>query len=138
MKKLFVLCSMLLCTISSSAQYTVFQPSNTPSQPYSPSPGYGIPFATYEPVQGYQQQQVKPRMQQVTMRGYYKKGGDWCYAPIRVGFVEDKVILLSIKTQYGWQNCESNAKDVGAFDSEEIRDNFNFKAYTMIRGMVYF
>jgi len=138
MKKLFVLCIMLLCSISVNAQYTVFHPSNTPSQSYSPSPGYGIPFATYEPMYNNQQLQSMPRMQQVTMRGYYIKGGDWYYTPIRVGFVEDKVILLSIKTQYGWQNCQSTAKDVGAFDSEEIRDNFNFKAYTMIRGMVYF
>ena len=138
MKKFLFLCSMLLCALSSSAQYTVFQPSNAPGQSYTPSPGYGIPFATYEPMYNNQQQQAKPRMQQVTMRGYYIKGGDWYYTPIRVGFVEDKVILLSIKTQYGWQNCQSTAKDVGAFDSEEIRDNFNFKAYTMIRGMVYF
>ena len=83
-------------------------------------------------------QQTKPRMQEVTLKGYYMKGNDWYYTPIRVGVIGDEVRLLSAKTQYGWSNCGSKASDVGAWDSEEIRDNFNYKAYTTIYGTIYF
>lgn len=44
-----------------------------------------------------QQQQVKPKMQEVTLRGYYKKGNDWYYMPIRVGVIGEEVWLLSCK-----------------------------------------
>ena len=60
------------------------------------------------------------------------------YTPIRVGVVGDEVRILSAKTQYGWINCGAIANDVGAWDAEEIRDNFNYKAYTTIYGTIYF
>jgi hypothetical protein len=77
-------------------------------------------------------------MQEVTLKGYYKKGNDWYSMPIRVGVIGEEVRLLSIKTQYGWSNCGNKASEVGAWDSEEIRDNFNYKAYTTIYGTIYF
>jgi hypothetical protein len=77
-------------------------------------------------------------MQEVTLKGYYKKGDDWYYTPIRVGVVGDEVRILSAKTQYGWINCGAIANDVGAWDAEEIRDNFNYKVYTTIYGIIYF
>ena len=67
-----------------------------------------------------------------------KKGNDWYYTPIRVGVIGDEVRLLSAKTQYGWSNCGSKASDVGAWDSEEIRDNFNYKVYSTLHGTIYF
>ena len=77
-------------------------------------------------------------MQEVTLKGYYKNGNNWYSTPIRVGVIEDKVLVLSVKTQYGWMNCGNAASSVGAYDTEEIRDNFNYKAYTYNYGMVYF
>lgn len=77
-------------------------------------------------------------MQEVTLRGYYKKGDDWYYTPIRVGVIGEEVRLLSTETQYGWSNCGNKASEVGAWDSEEIRDNFNYKVYTTLYGTVYF
>ena len=77
-------------------------------------------------------------MQEVTLRGYYKKGNDWYHMPIRVGVIGDEVRLLSVKTQYGWSNCGNAASYVSTFDSEEVRDNFNFKAYSVQFGTVYF
>ena len=137
MKKLLFICSMMVVSLTASAQFTEFRSIySTPQPSYTPSPGYGIPFATYESLQS--RQQARPRMQEVTLRGYYKKGNDWYSTPIRVGVIGDEVRLLSAKTQYGWSNCGSKASSVGAWDSEEIRDNFNYKAYTTIYGTIYF
>ena len=141
MKKVLFVCSMLVATLTASAQFTTFRSIySTPQQSYTPSPGYGTPFTIYEPVYGnpYQQQQARPKMQEVTLRGYYKKGNDWYYMPIRVGVIGEEVRLLSIKTQHGWSNCGNKASEVGAWDSEEIRDNFNYKAYSTLCGTVYF
>ena len=92
-----------------------------------------------EQSQTYQQQPARPRMQEVTLKGYYKKGDDWYYTPIRVGVIGDEEVrVLSVKTQHGWMNCGNAASSVGAFDSEVIRDNFNYKAYTTIYGTIYF
>jgi hypothetical protein len=78
-------------------------------------------------------------MQEVTLKGYYKKGDDWYYTPIRVGVIGDEEVrVLSVKTQHGWMNCGNVASSVGAFDSEVVRDNFNYKAYTTIYGTIYF
>ena len=138
MKKLLLLISMMLGAFSVNAQFMVYRPYNAPNTSYTPSPGYGIPFSTYEPLPNYQQRSDSPQIQQFTLKGYYKKGNGWCYTPIRVGVVADEVRLLSVKTQHGWSNCGSTASDVGAWDSEEIRDNFNYKAYTTLYGTVYF
>ena len=152
MKKLLFVCSMIAVSLTASAQFTVYQNVETPQPSYTPSLGYGVPFTIYDPLpssayqspySGYpsqriQQQPAKPKMQEVTLKGYYKKGDDWYYTPIRVGVIGDEVRLLSAKTQYGWSNYGSKASDVGAWDSEEIRDNFNYKAYTTIYGTIYF
>ena len=154
MKKILFVCSMIVVSLTASAQFTVFRSVETPRPSYTPSPGYGSPFMIYQPsqssyyrnpyreevgqAQSYQQQPVRPRMQEVTLKGYYKNGNNWYSTPIRVGVIEDKVLVLSVKTQYGWMNCGNAASSVGAYDTEEIRDNFNYKAYTYNYGMVYF
>ena len=145
MKKMMIACCMLFGTVTASAQFTVYQSVETPQRSYTPSMGYGVPFTIYEPVEvaprrgySYQQQPAQPKMQEMTMRGYYKKSDGWYSAPIRVGVIGDEVRLLSIKTQHGWSNCGSVANEVGAFDPEEIRDNFTFKAYSSLYVMVYF
>ena len=141
MKKIIFTSMMLLGTMSASAQFTVYQPVEVPSTTYTPSPGYGTPFTIYEPVYAnpyQQQQQARPKMQEVTLRGYYKRNGDWYSMPIRVGIIGEEVRLLSVKTQQGWSNCGSTASEVGGFDAEEIRANFNYKAFSSLYGTVYF
>ncbi|MBQ5981357.1 MAG: hypothetical protein IJL54_04210 [Prevotella sp.] len=140
MKRLLFVCGMFIATMSAKAQFTVYQPVRVPQTTNTPSMGYGTPFTIYEPVYGnpYQQQQAKPKMQEITLKGYYKKQDKWHYTPIRVGVTNEEVKLLSVKTQYGWRNCGLKANDVGAFDTEEIRDNFNYKAYTTQYGTIYF
>ena len=142
---------MIAVTLTASAQFTVYRSIDTPQPSYTPSPGYGVPFTTYQPApsSSYRspysdnpsqriQQSAKPRMQEVTLKGYYKKGNDWYYTPIRVGIIGEEVRLLSVKQQSSWSNCGTVASEVGAFDPEEIRDNFTFKAYSIQYGTVYF
>lgn len=88
MKKFLLVCCMMAVAMTASAQFTEFRSIYTTPQPsYTPSPGYGVPFSTYESLQSHQQ--TKPRMQEVTLKGYYKKGNDWYYTPIRVGVIGD-------------------------------------------------
>ena len=122
MKKILFTSMMLLGAMSANAQFTVYQPIYEPT--------YASPYR--------QQQQARPKRQEVTLKGYYKKGNDWYFLPIRVGIIGEEVTLLSIKTQNVWSNCGSKASAVGGFDSEEIRDNFNYKAFTSIYGTIYF
>ena len=144
MKKLLIICSMIVVSLTASAQFTVYQPVEVPSRYYTPSMGYGTPFTIYVPIYTnpyrgqHEPQQVKPQIQQVTLKGYYKKGNRWYYTPIRVGVIDEKVRLLSVKVQNTWSNCGNKASEVGAFDSEEIKDNFNYKVYTTIYGTIYF
>ena len=141
MKKILFACMMLFGAMNANAQFVVFQPIDVPQTSYTPSSGYGVPFTIFEPVYDnpyLQQQMARPKMQEVTLRGYYQKGRDWYYMPIRVGVLGDMVKLLSIKTQHGWSNCGSTASEVGAWDTEEIRDNFSYKAYSTLCGTVYF
>ena len=139
MKKIIFASMMLIGTMSANAQFSVYQPAEVPRTTYTPSPGYGTPFIIYEPAYSSPyQQQAKPKMQEVTLKGYYKKGNDWYSTPIRVGVIGEEVRLLSTKTQYGWSNCGNKASEVSAWDSEEIRDNFNYKAYSSLYGTIYF
>jgi len=150
MKKMMFACCMLLGTVTASAQFTVYQSAEVPQRSYTPSMGYGVPFTIYEPIEvaprrsyyshqdQYQQQPAQPKMQEMTLKGYYKKGNDWYYTPIRVGIIGEEVRLLSVKQQSSWSNCGSVASEVGAFDPEEIRDNFTFKAYSIQYGTMYF
>ena len=146
MKKFLFVSFMLLAAIKVNAQFTVYQNVDVPRRSYTPSMGYGTPFTIYEPVyvdtyrpqQQIYQQPAKPKMQQVTLKGYYNKGDKWYYTPIRVGVIEDEVILLSFKTQNTWSNCGNRVSEVGAYDPEVIRDNFNYKVFTTIYGTIYF
>lgn len=142
MKKILFTSLMLLGTIGANAQFVVYQPLDVPQTTYTPSPGYGTPFVIYEPKYGNssqkRQQMTKPKMQEMTLRGYYKKGENWYSMPIRVGVVGEVVNLLSVKTQHGWSNCGNKASEVSSWDAEEIRDNFNYKAFSSFYGTVYF
>ena len=139
MKKLLFICSMIVVSLTASAQFTIYRSIETPQSSYTPSLGYGDPFTIYEPVYGSTYQRpAKPKIQEVTLKGYYKKSDGWYYAPIRVGIIGEEIRLLSIKMQNRWNNCGTKANEVGVYDAEEIHDNFNYKVFTSLCGMVYF
>jgi len=143
MKKILFVCSLLIGCVSADAQFVIYNSTpDVPQSSYAPSSRLGGASAIFNyepsyPVPRYQMP-ARPKMQEVTLRGYYKKGNDWYNIPIKVGVAGDEVKLLSIKTQGGWMGCGSAASEVGAFDTEEIRDNFNYKAYSTLYGTVYF
>ena len=141
MKRIFILLAALVFTTSAKAQFVTFQSvEQAQSQrSYTPSSGYGNPFVTFEaaPIPGVRQA-PKEQMREQTLRGYYKEGNKWYSMPIRVGITSDKVILLSYKKGgYSWSNCGNVASMVGGWDSQEITDNFTYKAYSTI-GTIYF
>lgn len=151
MRKLLFTCTMMVASLTASAQFTVYRSVDTPRQSYAPSPGYGVPFTYFSPVpnRSYQkpyggnpsqriQQPEEPKMQQVTLRGYYKNGKNWYSTPIRVGVIGEEIRLLSAKTEHGWMNCGSKVSEVSGYDEEIIKDNFNYKVYTTLFGTVYF
>ena len=74
MKKFMFAFAMMLASISANAQFTIYQPAGVRHESYTPSDGYGVPFTIYEPIdmEGGYRQTAKPRMQQVTLTGYYK------------------------------------------------------------------
>ena len=140
MKKILLVFGMLMSMVAANAQFTVYESVGIPQSTRRPSMGYGTPFTIYEPVFGdeYTPRRTAPRMQEVTLTGYYEDYKGWHSTPIRVGVTGDQVKLLSIKTQYGWSNCGSVASEVGGFDAEVVRDNFNYKAFSSGFGTVYF
>ena len=138
MKKILFASCLFAIALGVKAQFTVYQPAPMPQRSQTPSMGYGVPFTIYEPAGMQQYQQARPRMQEVTLTGYYNDYKGWHSTPIRVGVIGDEVRVLSVKTQYGWSNCGSTASNVGWADSEVVRDNFTYKAFSSLYGTVYF
>lgn len=140
MKKAFTLAAIALFALSAKAQFTVYRPADVgAAESYTPSYGYGAPYTIYRPApQPGQRQRQQPRMQEVTLTGYYNDHYGWHSVPIRVGVTDEKVILLSIKSGYRWNNVGNVASMVNGFDKEEIRDNFTYKVYCAGVGNVYF
>ena len=127
----------MICCMSASAQFTVYKPVIVPSTPSTSRNTYS-PFTVYEPVDPYLPQRKAPKEKVVTTKGYYQKSNEWYVAPIRVVVSEDDVKLASIKVQNRWSSCNSAVLEVSAFDTETVRDNFNYKAFTTIVGYIYF
>ena len=84
MKEMMIACCMLFGTVTASAQFTVYQSAEVPQRSYTPSMGYGVPFTIYEPIEvtprrsyshqdQYQQQPAQPKMQEMTLKGYYRE-----------------------------------------------------------------
>ena len=127
----------MICSLSAFAQFTVYEPVIVPSTPstsrstYSPSP-------ICEPVYPNMPRRQAPKEKVLTMKGYYQKSNEWYVAPIKVVVSEDNVKLASIKVQNRWDTCNAAVYEVSAFDTETVRDNFNFKAFTTIVGYIYF
>ena len=145
MRLISLISCLLLSCINANAQFGVYTPiedQSASSYYYPPSSGYGVPFGVYEPIYDSSLQQrvrPKPKMREYTTTGYYKNGNRWYSTPIRVGIVEDQVRLQSFKYSGSWSYVGNIANQVSIYDSEEIRDNFNYKAYSQIfGGMIYF
>ena len=127
----------MICSFSAFAQFTVYEPVIVPSTPSTSRSTYS-PFTIYEPVYPNMPRRQAPKEKVLTMKGYYQKSNEWYVAPIKVVVSEDNVKLASIKVQNRWDTCNAAVYEVSAFDTETVRDNFNFKAFTTIVGYIYF
>ena len=127
----------MICSLSAFAQFTVYEPVIVPSTPSTSRSTYS-PFTNYEPVYPNMPRRQAPKEKVLTMKGYYQKSNEWYVAPIKVVVSEDNVKLASIKVQNRWDTCNAAVYEVSAFDTETVRDNFNFKAFTTIVGYIYF
>lgn len=127
----------MISSLSAFAQFTTYQPVIVPSTPTTSS-GTFDPFTTYEPADPYLPAKKAPQKKVITIKGYYQKSDKWYVVPIRVAVSDDDIRLASVKGQHIWISCNSAVYEVGAFDPEIIRDNFNFKAFATTFGTIYF
>ncbi len=129
----------MVCSLTASAQFRVFESVTAPSTSMSTSQGSYSPFVVFEPSVRTPQPRVQaPKPQYVTLRGYYKKNEEWYTVPIRVMVQGDVIKLASVKPGTYWVTCNTNVAEVSRFDPEVVRDNFNFKAYFYTLGSIYF
>lgn len=137
MKKLFMLAFAMISSFSASAQFTTYQPVFVPSTPTTSGSTYS-PFTIYEPVDPNLPAKKAPQRKLITLKGYYQKSNEWHVVPIRVAVSDEDIKLASVKGQHLWMNCNATVYEVGRFDPEIIRDNFNFKANVVSYGTIYF
>lgn len=138
MKKFIVIATVLLVSLSASAQFTVYEPvivpeSSTKSSTYNPY--NSVPSNPYGGYYG-NTQTSKPK--QYTLTGYYKQTDGWYKTQIKVSVSDEGISLVGIKYGNYWAGCNSKVSEVGAFDSQEVQDNFNYKGYFTYLGTIYF
>ena len=139
MKKFIIIATALLMSISASAQFTVFESIDVPSRSNSRQSTYN-PYRSYgtNPYDNQYRSTPKPQAKQYTLTGYYKKTDGWYKTQIKISVLEDEVKLVAVKYGDNWAGCSSKVSEVGAFDSKEVQDNFNYKGYFTYLGTIYF
>ena len=143
MKKLLSCLVVILVSISASAQvqfyqYKPYQPSNNNnSYDYSDSYQSTSPFYYYRPYSN-NRQTVQPKAKTFNLTGYYKDSKGWHSAPIKVTVTEDKIVLSAFKYGNYWMNNAGTVSGLDYYDSDEVKENFNYKARTTHLGVVYF
>lgn len=140
MKKILMLMAAMLCSISSFAQFTVYEPVYAPSRSTTSSRNIYDPFTVYEPILDTKQPPVQkqPKVQTLTLKGYYQKSGKWLVTPIKVAISDDSVILTSVKSGQSWVTCNAAISEVNWLDPKIAQDNFTFKASYYMFGTIYF
>lgn len=137
MKKHLLFIALMLITCKASAQFTVYQ--NVPDPPRSSTYSYSNPFDNID-INPYEnvRRTPQPRTQQYNLTGYYKDTNGWHSTPIKVKVMGDDMQLVSVKVGNNWASCNSSVSSVGAYDPQEIQENFNYKGYLSFLGTIYF
>lgn len=137
MKKILFLVMAMMLSLTASAQFVIYKsvpdpPSRSSQSTYNPYNGYETnPYGNYY-------RSPQPRAKQYNLTGYYHKADGWYKTPIKVSVQGDEIILASVKVGNNWAPCNSNVSEVGAFDPQEIQENFNYKGYLSFLGPIYF
>lgn len=138
MKKFMFIATALLMSLSASAQFTVFEPVNPPRSSTRSSTYNPYNSVPSDPYGGYYGNTQPSRSKQYTLTGYYKKTDGWYKTQIKVSVSDEEIRLVSVKYGNNWAGCSSKVSEVGAFDSQEVQDNFNYKGYFTYLGTIYF
>lgn len=137
MKKFLFFVIAIMTSLTSSAQFTVYQNVDVPSRSSTQS-NYN-PYRSYEtnPYGNYSRS-TQPKEKQYNLTGYYKNTEGWHKTPIKVTVRGEEIKLVSVKVGKNWAPCNSRVNEVSEFDPEEIKENFNYKGYLSFLGSIYF
>lgn len=139
MKKSLFIFVTLLMSLTASAQFTVYQNVDVPSRSSTQSNNFN-PFSVFEsnPYNNQYRSTPRPQSKQYTLTGYYKKTDGWYHTQIKISITGDEIKLIGVKYGNNWAGCDSKVSEVGAFDTQEVKDNFNYKGYFTYLGTIYF
>ena len=146
MKKLLLFLSVMLISLSASAQFTVYKPvivdkngnwvnrNDNNSNNYNPNNDNIYNFSTPQRSQQQQQQQSPA----ISIRGYYNSNDQWKSVLIKVQIIDKKVYVVGIKRQTtGWSNEKTRAYSTELME-KEIKDNFDYYIGDYVYGKIYF
>lgn len=141
MKRLLSILAVTLVVITASAQapFTTYKPAQ--SNNYSDSYQSTTPFTYYrslpDPNSNYRPA-PQPKSKTYNLTGYYKDYEGWHKTPIKVTVIGDKIVLSAYKYGNYWLDNSGTASEIDYYDSDEVKENFNYKARTIQLGVVYF
>mgnify|MGYP006916142750 CR=1 FL=1 len=140
MKKMLLAAVAALCSLSASAQFMTYEPLYGGGSSQSYSSGNQRPFLIYEPMIYDAPRRAQPRVQTKTyaVTGYYQDRNQWKTIPCKLEVAGDEVKSVSYKTQHGFFPATGKFCEVGGFDPDVVRDNFNYKVWTTTYGTIYF
>lgn len=143
MKRLMLIGAVMMMSLSTSAQFTTFEPvivdrNGNRVQMNSSNNSYNNYYNTTPYNYGTPQRQQQQPAQVISTRGYYIKNNQWNSVLIRVKVVGEDVYVVGIKRQAtGWSNSSSKASST-QFMQQEIRDNFDYYVGDYVYGNIYF
>lgn len=143
MKRLlsFLVVMLFAFTAYAQAPFTHYQPLQ-PSQGYSDSyqsPSTS-PFTYYSPLpdpSSNYRPAPRPQSKTYNLTGYYCSGNNWYSMPIKVTVTGDRAILSAYKDGNNWISNNGVVSEVGYYDPDVVKENFNYKARTL-RETIYF
>lgn len=129
---------IIAITTSAQAPFTTYKPA--PSYNNSESYQNTTPFTYYSPLpdpSSNYYQAPRPQSKTYNLTGYYCDTNGWHKIPIKVTVTEEKWVLSAYKDGNNWISNSGVVSKVGYYDSDIVKENFNYKARTL-RETIYF
>lgn len=143
MKKLLSFLAVMFIAISADAQapFTQYRSVENGSSGYSNNYQSTSPFTYYrslpDPNSNYRPA-PKPQSKTYNLTGYYQDSKGWHSTPIKVTVTGDRAVLSAFKYGNYWMNNSAAICELDYYDSDEVKETFNYKARTTHLGVVYF
>jgi hypothetical protein len=142
MKKFILTALVMLVSITSFAQFTVYEPatvdrSRNSGNSYS---GYYYNNRNYNNYNSYNYSvpQQPQSSQTSTVRGYYIRNNQWQSVLLRVRIDGDDVYINGIKRSMGWDNNKYPIYSVQPTMPQTIKENFEYYINAYDYGKIYF